>query len=70
MQSWADCITDTHEFSFWKQHGKLGKSARGQRTTTALVRSTSSPISGAECDTLIDFSADLLRALLCRIVRS
>ena len=19
MQSWADCITDTHEFSFWKQ---------------------------------------------------
>jgi hypothetical protein len=39
--------------------GKLGKSARGQRTTTALVRSTSSPISGAECDTIIDFSADL-----------
>ena len=39
--------------------GKLGKSARGQRTTTALVRWTSSPISGAECDTLIDFSADL-----------
>jgi hypothetical protein len=39
--------------------GKLGKSARGQRTTTALVRSTSFPISGAECDTIIDFSADL-----------
>jgi hypothetical protein len=39
--------------------GKLGKSAGGQRTTTALVRSTSSPISGAECDTIIDFSADL-----------
>jgi hypothetical protein len=39
--------------------GKLGKSARGQRTTTALVRWTSSPISGAECDSLIDFSADL-----------
>jgi hypothetical protein len=38
--------------------GKLGKSARGQRTTTALVRWTSSPISGAECDSLIDFSAD------------
>ena len=39
--------------------GKLGKSARGQRTTAALVRWTSSPISGAECDSLIDFSADL-----------
>jgi hypothetical protein len=39
--------------------GKLGKSARGQPKTTALVRSTSSPISGAECDTIIDFSADL-----------
>ena len=41
------------------QDGKLGKSARGRRTTTALVRSTSSPISGAECDTIIDFCADL-----------
>ena len=40
------------------KNGKLGKSARGQRTTTALVRWTSSPISGAECDTLIDFSAE------------
>ena len=39
--------------------GKLGKSARGQRTTAALVRWTNSPISGAECDSLIDFSADL-----------
>jgi hypothetical protein len=39
--------------------GKLGKSARGQRTTAALVRWTSSPISGAACDSLIDFSADL-----------
>jgi hypothetical protein len=39
--------------------GKLGKSARGRRTTTALVRSTSAPISGAECDTIIDFFADL-----------
>ena len=38
--------------------GKLGKSVRGQRTTSALVRWTSSPISGAECDSLIDFSAD------------
>jgi hypothetical protein len=38
--------------------GKLGKSARGQRTTTALVRWRTSPISGAECDSLIDFSAD------------
>jgi hypothetical protein len=44
--------------------GKLGKSARGQRTTTALVRWTSSPISGAECDSIIDFSADL-RAPYC-----
>jgi hypothetical protein len=39
--------------------GKLGKSVRGQRTTSALVRWTSSPISGAECDSLIDFSAAL-----------
>ena len=38
--------------------GKLGKSA-SQRTTAALVRWTNSPISGAECDSLIDFSADL-----------
>jgi hypothetical protein len=39
--------------------GKLGKSARGQRTTTALVKWTNSTISGAECDSLIDFFADL-----------
>ena len=39
--------------------GTLGKTARGQRTTTALVRWTTSPISGAECDSLIDFSAEL-----------
>ena len=42
-----------------RKDGKLGKSARAQRTTTALVRWTSSPISGAECDSLIDFYADL-----------
>jgi hypothetical protein len=39
--------------------GKLGRSAKEQRTTAALVRCTSSPISGAECDSIIDFSADL-----------
>ena len=39
--------------------GKVGKSARGKRTTAALVRWTNSPISGAECDSLIDFYADL-----------
>ena len=39
--------------------GKIGKSATGKRTTAALVRWTSSPITGAECDSLIDFSADL-----------
>jgi hypothetical protein len=39
--------------------GKLGTSARGQRTTAALVRWTNAPISGAECDSLIDFYADL-----------
>ena len=39
------------------KEGKLGKSAKGQRTTAALVRWTSSPISGAACDSLIDFSA-------------
>jgi hypothetical protein len=38
--------------------GKLGKSATGQRTTTALVRWKRTSISGAECDSLIDFSAD------------
>jgi hypothetical protein len=38
--------------------GALGKSARGQRTTAALVRWTNAPISGAECDSLIDFCAD------------
>jgi hypothetical protein len=55
-----------HVFRFSNPHyknlgkdGKLGKSARGQRSTTALVRWTSSPISGAECDSLIDFSANL-----------
>ena len=41
--------------------GKLGKAARGQRTTTALVRWTSSTISGAECDSVIDFAADLCK---------
>ena len=39
--------------------GKIGKSATGKRTTAALIRWTSSPITGAECDSLIDFSADL-----------
>jgi hypothetical protein len=55
-----------HVFRFSNSHyknlskdGKLGKSARGQRTTAALVRWTSSLISGAECDSLIDFSAKL-----------
>ncbi len=54
-----------HVFRFSNSHyknlskdGKLGKSARGQRTTQALVRWTNSPISGAECDSLIDFSAE------------
>jgi len=39
--------------------GKVGKSARGKRTTAALVRWTDSPISGAECDSIIGFSAEL-----------
>ena len=39
--------------------GKVGKSARGKRSIAALVRWTNSPISGAECDSLADFSADL-----------
>ena len=42
--------------------GKLG--TRGQRTTTALVRWTSFTISGAECDRLIDFSADIARPIV------
>jgi hypothetical protein len=55
-----------HVFRFCNSHyknlskdGAIGKSARGQRTTTALVKWTSSTISGAECDNLIDFSAQL-----------
>ena len=55
-----------HVFRFANRHykniskdGTPGKTARGQRTTTALVRWTTSPISGAECDSLIDFSAQL-----------
>jgi hypothetical protein len=39
--------------------GKLGKSARGKRSIAALVRWTNFPISGAECDSFIDFYADL-----------
>jgi len=35
-------------YKILSKDGKLGKSARGQRTTKALVRWTSSPISGAE----------------------
>jgi hypothetical protein len=59
-------IMGGHVFRFDNRHykkvskdGTLGKPARGQRTTTALVRWTTSPISGAECDSLIDFSAQL-----------
>ena len=46
-------------YKTFSKDGKLGKSARGKRTTAALVRWTNSPITGAECDSLIDFSADL-----------
>ena len=46
-------------YKTFSKDGKLGKSARGKRTTAALVRCTSSPISGAECDSVIDFYADL-----------
>ena len=51
--------------------GKLGTSARGQRTTAALVRWTNSPISGAECDSLIHFSAIFPRLIVlnCSILR-
>ena len=31
MQSWADCITGTHESSFWKRQG--GRNANAKRTT-------------------------------------
>jgi hypothetical protein len=55
-----------HVFRFANRHykniskdGTPGKTARGQWTTTALVRWTNSTISGAECDSLIDFSAQL-----------
>jgi hypothetical protein len=55
-----------HVFRFCNSHyknlskdGAIGKSARGQRIATALVKWTSSTISGAECGSLIDFSAQL-----------
>ena len=38
--------------------GQLGKSNRGQRTTTALVKWTTRRITDAECDNTIDFVAD------------
>jgi hypothetical protein len=46
-----------HHYENVSKDGTLGKIGRGQRTTTALVKWTTSPISGAECDSLIDFSA-------------
>ena len=49
----------SHHYKSISKDGTLGKTARGQRTTTALVKWTTSPISGAECDSLIDFSAQL-----------
>ena len=50
-------VSNSH-YKKLSKDGKLGKSA-SQRTTAALVRWTTSPILGAECDSLIDFSADL-----------
>ena len=35
MQSWADCITGTHEFSFWKRHSGLSGRLRFARSTSA-----------------------------------
>ena len=49
----------SHHYKSISKDGTLGKTPRGQRTTTALVKWTTSPISGAECDSLIDFSAQL-----------
>lgn len=40
------------------KNGALGRAARGQRTTTALVKWTNNTISHAECDGVIDFYAD------------
>ena len=45
-----------HHYKNISKDGTPGKTARGQRTTTALVKWTNSTISGAECDSLIDFS--------------
>ena len=50
-------FSNAHYKNFSKD-GKVGKSATGKRTTAALVRWTGSPISGAECDSVIDFYAD------------
>ena len=52
----------SHHYKSISKDGTLGKTPRGQRTTTALVKWTTSPISGAECDSLIDFSAQLCAA--------
>ena len=46
---------------------KDGKLESLQGRTTSISQVDELPISGAECDSLIDFSA-ALRALLCRIV--
>jgi hypothetical protein len=40
-----------------KKSGVLGSTRRGQRTTTPLVKWTNQPVSVAECDAIIDFSA-------------
>ena len=46
--------------------GSLGQSSRGQRTTTALVKSGYSLALDAECDTTVDFSAKLLACVELR----
>lgn len=53
------CRLANHHYKNLSKGGSLGRASRGQRTTTALVKWTSGAISEAECDCLVDFSAQL-----------
>jgi hypothetical protein len=45
-------------YKYLKNTGELGSSERGQRTTSPLVRYTTDDIIAADCDSVIEFSAD------------
>ena len=43
MQSWADCITGTHESSFWKRHQDQHDNEYEPEATAAVI---ASPVKG------------------------